>query len=118
MSFGFFFFCVVGCGLWGNLSLASVQARSTKKKLLDLQKAGITEVAKPLEKYVAVFVVFGVPAIIMATQTCDTGTGNCNVICEMVLSLRSLADVAVFFSDPQSRAQLLNFSSLLQRLKW
>ena len=69
-------------------------------------------------RYVAVFVVFGVPAIVMATETCNTNTGNCNVICEMVLSLRSLADVAVFFSDPQSRAQLLNFPNLVQRLKW
>ena len=78
------------------------------------------EVAKPLEPYVVVFVLFAVPAAVMATDYCvdhssaqstastasegnrDTTDvfgahnihyGLCDVTCEMILAFRSIATV-------------------------
>jgi hypothetical protein len=48
----------------------------TKWRLARLQKAGYKEVAKPLEPYVLVFIVFGVPAVIMSTTACANHAGD------------------------------------------
>eukprot|EP00035_Acanthoeca_spectabilis_P012687 m.229977 g.229977 ORF g.229977 m.229977 type:complete len:536 (+) comp15685_c0_seq11:6726-8333(+) len=42
----------------------------TKQRLRAPIKDGYTEVARPLEPYVAVFILFGVPALVMATDYC------------------------------------------------
>ena len=46
---------------------------------------------RPLERYIAVFVIFGVPAVAMATDYCSTNSGHasqdivdCQHTCEMV----------------------------------
>ena len=79
-------------------------------------------------RYITVFIVFGVPAILMATDFCQSGSsahtahasadhnndnpdityGTCDVWCEFVLAFRSLATVAVFFSSRARRAELAN----------
>lgn len=108
--------------------------RGRKQRLLDLVKEGYEEVARPLEPYVAVFVVFGVPAIVMATDFCQANSstqtsltstafasssvayGTCDVWCEFVLSFRSLAAVLVFLSWPEHRRTLFQPRALLRRL--
>eukprot|EP00040_Diaphanoeca_grandis_P035955 m.227430 g.227430 ORF g.227430 m.227430 type:complete len:1154 (-) comp33520_c1_seq1:83-3544(-) len=91
-----------------------------KLTLLELQLAGWTEVAKPLEPYVAVFILFAIPATVMGTDTCESDSNladadhdvSCEHICEMVLALRTLATVLVYFSFKENRVQLFNFRLL------
>eukprot|EP00035_Acanthoeca_spectabilis_P015826 m.317844 g.317844 ORF g.317844 m.317844 type:complete len:1135 (+) comp16442_c0_seq2:26-3430(+) len=91
-----------------------------------------TAVAEPLELYVAVFVVFAVPAVLMSTEFCQqrssasekrqkyTGFmtwapvqyGTCDTWCELVLSLRSLATVAVYLRHRQRRKEFADVPKL------
>lgn len=45
-------------------------------KLLELQKAAFIGVARPLEPYVVVFLIFGIPSIVMATDFCQVCAYN------------------------------------------
>ena len=71
---------------------------------------------------IAVFTFFSIPAVLMSTDYCvdvsDEPTGpGCNVLCECVLALRSLATVLVFFSDRRCRDELLDYKALLSRCR-
>ena len=46
----------------------------TKRRVFALARDGYAEIAKPLEPFVFVFVIFGVPAIVMATDYCQSGS--------------------------------------------
>lgn len=87
--------------------------RDRKIKLLVLQRDAYLEIAKPLEIYVALFIFFSIPAIIMATDWCAvnnqnfTDTVNCNTVAELVLAVRSIATVLVFFiTEPERQLEI------------
>ena len=109
--------------LW-NVSDPYVQGqRANKRLLLAKRKEGYIEVARPLEPYIAVFVAFSIPAIVMATDFCTTINDkdaatmvSCDVICEMVLSLRTMATVMVYFANPQCRGELLDHATLRRKV--
>jgi hypothetical protein len=83
------------------------------RRLMTHQRDGYTEIAAPLELYVWVFVLFGVPAVVMSTRFCqdhssshshanndansntevDVMFGMCDIYCELILSARTLATV-------------------------
>ena len=109
--------------LWNTSNPAVQEERDRKKQLLTLQRESYLELAKPLEPYVGVFVAFSIPAIVLSTRWCDEqsnriwdrGSGpaiTCWNTCILILSLRSLATAAVYFSDPQCRAELLDVGTL------
>jgi hypothetical protein len=100
-----------------------------RRRLLEARREAFNEVAKPLEPYIAVFVLFAVPACFMSTTFCqghsrasaagstgaDGGSsattdftfGTCDVWCEFVLAFRSLGTVAVYLMSRERRAELL-----------
>eukprot|EP00035_Acanthoeca_spectabilis_P027448 m.466603 g.466603 ORF g.466603 m.466603 type:complete len:1083 (-) comp25399_c0_seq1:69-3317(-) len=94
-----------------------------QREIVNQQRAGVDDVAKPLELYVAVFVLFGIPTLVMSTKYCQTNSrddsavetfieyGTCDVWCELILAFRSLATVAVFFRPRERRAELANFGT-------
>lgn len=111
--------------LW-NTSNPDVQnERDRKQKLRDLAKEAYFEVAAPLKRYYAVFLVFAIPDIVMATDWCaaqstralqnNTAPIACNAWCELVLAMRSLATVIAFFSHVDHRGYLRDWSTLLRR---
>eukprot|EP00037_Helgoeca_nana_P028967 m.344043 g.344043 ORF g.344043 m.344043 type:complete len:749 (+) comp27876_c0_seq4:228-2474(+) len=98
--------------------------RRMKHRLLLLAKEGFEEVAKPLQPFVVVFVIFAIPALVMATDYCASNSGAslavgdlkyssetmsfgvCDVTCELALAFRSLATVCVYFWAKEHRADL------------
>ena len=74
---------------------------------------------------IAVFVVFSVPAIIMATDYCakneDTAHRSadqypCDILSQMVLSMRSLATAMIYFRHRDRRCELLDFGVLCRKV--
>eukprot|EP00040_Diaphanoeca_grandis_P010036 m.51401 g.51401 ORF g.51401 m.51401 type:complete len:415 (+) comp21439_c0_seq1:395-1639(+) len=86
--------------------------RDRKIKVLQLQMQRYIEIAQPLERYVVVFLLFGIPALVMAISSEPLTV----IACEVVLSLRALGSVIVYFSNNDSRAELFNSSQLCKRL--
>eukprot|EP00041_Stephanoeca_diplocostata_P019023 m.403415 g.403415 ORF g.403415 m.403415 type:complete len:553 (+) comp21193_c1_seq2:416-2074(+) len=92
-----------------------------KLRLLQMRRTAYHDIERPLGRYVAVFAVFGVPGALLATDRCASTTTlgtilRCFAICEMILSLRSLATALVYFTDRQHRVELCNMSELLKLL--
>lgn len=98
-----------------------------KSKLLEVQRQAYEEVAAPLEPYILVFIAFGIPQVISATSWCihnseedEAGFSVRDVPCEhytdLVLSLRSLALVIVFFSNQENRFMVGKIPMLLFRV--
>lgn len=87
--------------------------RARKLRVLTLAKEGYEDIAQPLEPFVFIFVAFGVPAIVMATDYCVENSnasnhagstsftnnsinyGLCNTGCELALAFRSMGTVTV-----------------------
>ena len=94
-----------------------------QRALLELRKEGYEQLARPLERYIAVFVAFGIPAVVMGLGWCEAMsepanlTVSCQHLCEMFLSVRTLATVCVYFGDPAARAQLLDWRELGVKLR-
>ena len=75
-----------------------------------------------------VVAVHGIPLSPRSLDRADTGiqpippfefascTAPTEVVCEMVLSLRTLATVSIYFLDEQSRRQLCNFGTLRAKM--
>ena len=104
--------------LW-NTSDPYVQAqRKNKRQLMELIATGYDEVAKPLAPYVLTFIAFAIPA----TDWCKTNSAaaspsvNCQHVAEMILSLRTLATVAVYFRTAATRAELYAGRTLLGKI--
>jgi len=104
----------------------------TKLQLLELTKDSYDQLSRPLEPFVAVFILFGIPACVMATDYCDersqvhassdTGVtimsvGYCDVMCEFVLSFRSMATVAVYFYARENQNEVYHFRTMCRRLR-
>ena len=76
---------------------------------------------------IAVFVVFSVPAIIMATDYCSknqaaaqqstsTNPYPCDQVAQLVLSMRSLATAIIYFRHRDRRCELLDFGVLCRKV--
>ena len=96
--------------------------RANTRHLLDLRQQGFDEIARPLEKYVAVFILFGIPAVLMATPWCSANSGkagedivDCQHVMEAVLAFRTPATVAVYILVSGNREQF-KFSNIGQLL--
>jgi len=110
------------------------QERQVKFRVLTASREAYDEVARPLEPFVFIFVLFGIPAAVMATEYCHRNSvadatstahqrsnrhviyGSCDVWCELALSFRSLATVVVYFSLRENRRQLTAVRTLWRRL--
>jgi hypothetical protein len=114
-------------------------AWEARRCLLEARREAFNEVAKPLEPYIAVFVIFFAPAFVMSTSFCrdnsgssaggtsstvgGSGTtttltyGTCDVWCEFVLAFRSLSTVAVYMlMSRERRAELFNVRVTMRKL--
>jgi hypothetical protein len=106
--------------------------RKTKRRFLELTKETYEELFRPLEPFVTVFIVFGVPACVMATDYCHEhsqvsakvdGFANiikvekCDAVCELILSFRSAATVAVYFYSREHRNEVYHVRTLWRRLR-
>jgi hypothetical protein len=106
--------------------------RKTKRRFLELTKETYDELFRPLEPFVAVFFVFGVPACVMATDYCHEHSqvsaklegdaavikvGKCDAVCELILSFRSSATVAVYFYSREHRNEVYHVRTLWRRLR-
>jgi len=112
---------------WIAPDTAVHDARDRKQQLMDLQKQSYREVVMPLAPYVWTFLAFSIPAIVMATDYCTAETTRvdsrnsgpaieCFMGCYMVLALRPLATAAVYFRDPQCRAELRDCRTIGRKL--
>jgi len=105
--------------------------RKTKRRFLELTKETYDELFRPLEPFVAVFIVFGVPACVMATDYCHERSqvstpfegqaqvikvGKCDAVCELILSFQSAATVAVYFYSREHRNEVYHIRTLWRRL--
>ena len=112
---------------WIEPDTAVNEARDRKQQLMDLQKQSYQAVVLPLAPYVWTFSAFSIPAIVLATDYCAAQTTRVNARksgpempcfngCYMVLAMRPLATAAVYFRDPQRRAELLDYRTLGRKL--
>ena len=107
--------------LWTRGSKEVEEQRARHRIMLAQQKQSYLEIARPLEPFIAVFVAFSIPAIVMATEFCAYRTANkqyveCDILCTFFLSFRALATSGVYFSDEQCRAQLRAPGTLLRKV--
>ena len=105
--------------------------RQSKRRLLELIKEGYDEIARPLEPFVVIFIFFGVPACVMATDFCQESSqvkengnfathitvGKCDVVCELILAFRSMATVAVYFYPREHRTEVYHVRVMWRRLR-
>jgi hypothetical protein len=109
---------------WADTRRSAWKAR---RRCLELRREAFNEVAKPLEPYIFVFVVFAAPAFVMSTPFCQSHSGatsaiggssnlnaftdftygTCDVWCEFALAFRSLGTVAVYLVPRKRRAELV-----------
>lgn len=120
--------------LWNTSDPYVRDHREKKETLLKLQRESYVEVVAFLEPYMAVFFLFTIPAIVMVTDMCQETSFafqndewynpmvdqrdvpvSCNIVSEMVLSLRSICMVAVYFWDPNHRRELYDVKTLASR---
>jgi hypothetical protein len=112
--------------VWADTRRSTWRAR---RRVLAARLDAFADVAKPLEPYIAVFVLFAAPAFVMSTTFCqnhsqasvtgrmetasnragsaDVTYGTCDVWCEFVLAFRSLGTVAVYLVPRRHRAEII-----------
>eukprot|EP00041_Stephanoeca_diplocostata_P007209 m.100236 g.100236 ORF g.100236 m.100236 type:complete len:223 (+) comp16780_c3_seq3:2-670(+) len=104
--------------LWAVSDQVQVQRQ---ERVLVLRREAFDAIARPLEPYVAVFVVFGIPAVVISTDFCQRISAHenefCQMPCEMVLALRSTATGLVYFWQREHRQQLWHGGELWSRLR-
>jgi hypothetical protein len=114
--------------------------RDNKLRVLLMARDAHEEVAKPLDPYVFVFVLFAIPAAVMTTDYCadhssakyiyqmsDNSSniqgnhalsyGLCDLACEMILAFRSLATVVAYFCWREHRAEAFDVRTLATRMR-
>lgn len=90
--------------------------------LLGLRQQGFEDLVKPLEPYVLIFIVFGIPSAVMATDRCNENSlpgspsVNCQHACEMLLTLRTIGTVLVYYLSEETRNQLWHFKLLCNKI--
>ena len=112
--------------VWADTRRSVWKAR---RNFLNARREAFAEVAKPLEPYIAVFVLFAVPAFVMSTAFCENSSGasaandrsvasaneyttdisygTCDVWCEFVLAFRTLSTVGVYLMSYEHRAEIV-----------
>eukprot|EP00041_Stephanoeca_diplocostata_P007208 m.100232 g.100232 ORF g.100232 m.100232 type:complete len:214 (+) comp16780_c3_seq2:2-643(+) len=104
--------------LWAVSDQVQVQRQ---ERVLVLRREAFDAIARPLEPYVAVFVVFGIPAVVISTDFCQRISAHenefCQMPCEMVLAVRSTATGLVYFWQQEHRQQLWRCGELWSRLR-
>lgn len=116
--------------------------KTVKLRVLTMKREAYEQVARPLEPYVWVFVVFAVPAVFMSTDYCDSHSdakfntvtnssnptvtaafsnhdvsyGLCFPSCELLLAFRSIATVVAYFAWREHRAEVYDIRTLARRL--
>jgi serine/threonine protein kinase len=119
---------------WADTRRSTWEAR---RQLLNARQSAFAEVAKPLEPYIAVFVVFAAPAFVMSTSFCQehsgatlesvhtysaTGSsvgityGTCDVWCEFALAFRSLGTVIVYLVPRERRVEIASVRTTWHKL--
>lgn len=98
-----------------------------KPRMLADREASYRQMTRPLEPFIVVIVLFGVPMLVMISSSClgetlqfQTGQSNrppCLFVAFMVLSPRSFSLAAIYFLDRTCRCQLCDVGGLLRRLK-
>lgn len=108
---------------------ADMRTLDRRQKLFQIQKENYDEVARPLEPFFVVFVVFAVMQLVMATRDCqfqshrtsqeaqDNPPPPCEIVAGMVLSFRATFLALVFFWIREHREALSNFRKLFQRFR-
>ena len=120
--------------------------RENKLRVLLMAREAHEEVAKPLEPYVFVFVLFCVPAAVMATDYCvehsharaawnspadqsganltSANNGNhfisnglCDVTCEMILAFRTIATIVAYFAWREHRVNAFDVRAVVRKLR-
>jgi hypothetical protein len=120
--------------VWVDTRRSAWEAR---RRYLELRREAFTEVAKPLEPYIFVFVMFAAPAFVMSTPFCQSHSGatsavggsgslidaftdftygTCDVWCEFALAFRSLGTVAVYLVPRKRRAELVAVRTTWRKL--
>lgn len=99
---------------------------NSRRRELGAMREAFTEVARPLEGYIAVFVLFAAPAFVMSSEWCqdhsgaeargphifsdgNTGyisSGTCDVWCEFALAFRSLGTLGVYLLSRERRLEV------------
>jgi hypothetical protein len=69
--------------VWAGTRRSAWEAR---RRLWEARREAFVEVAKPLEPYIAVFVLFAAPAFIMSTSYCQSHSGATETVDSEVLS--------------------------------
>jgi hypothetical protein len=92
--------------LWVNDEYNRGQ-RAKKRLLLDVRKEALAEVAKPLEPYIVVFIAFGIPAIVMATDWCNDQTEAVMLTDERLTAMRPDLRAGALVPHPRDRPGLL-----------
>jgi hypothetical protein len=110
-----------------------------RREVLVARREAFDDVAKPLEPYIFVFMMFSAPAFVMSTPLCqrysgassaggvgaslgsnggtrDFTYGTCNVWCEFALAFRSLGTVAVYLLPRERRVELVAVRSTWHKL--
>jgi hypothetical protein len=110
--------------MWASTRRSAWESR---REVLLTRREAFSDMVKPLEPYIAVFVVFAVPAVIMSTTFCQHESrattestssttelvtshityGQCDVLCEFALAFRSLCTVAVYLLPREGRVELV-----------
>jgi serine/threonine protein kinase len=105
-------------------------------QLLKAREDAFSDVAKPLEPYIAIFVVFAAPAIVMSTAFCRArsgeqlafaansaqlssgaiGYGSCDVWCECILAFRSIGTVCVYLLARERRIEVMDVRGTCRKL--
>jgi hypothetical protein len=121
---------------WAGTRRSAWKAR---QRFLEARREAFNEVAKPLEPYIFVFVLFAAPAFVMSTTFCQSHSGasevggestagnvggastdftygTCDVWCEFVLAFRSLVSVAVYLAPRERREDLVAVRSTWSKL--
>jgi serine/threonine protein kinase len=126
--------------VWADTRRTAWRARRTQ---LEARQEAFGEVAKPLEPYIALFVLFTGPAIVMSTSFCQShsgasassasaaslaatydnaGTasvtyGTCDVWCEFALAFRSLGTIIVYLMPLERRGELAAVRTTWRKLR-
>jgi hypothetical protein len=119
---------------WRDTRRSAWEAR---RRHLEMRREAFNEVAKPLEPYIAVFVLFATPAFVMSTPFCqnhsgassaetasvssvasstDFTYGTCDVWCEFLLAFRSLGSVAVYLAPRERRCEVVAVGATWSKL--
>lgn len=107
-----------------NNQLFGERSDNIKSVLLQSRRRGYTEIVRPLEPYSILVLGFSIPLFVSVSSYCkeqnkaawndaNKKMAPCELVCNTILSCRSIAMVAVFFAHKRRRDNLWNFPELM-----